>query len=196
MAGGAVSGLRQWWERLRTNDPYWDAFLHRPPADPQNVITSAMLPGPAGSVFPTQTEVHDTSAMSGHLKEFAKFVGADATGVSAVPEAAQKAEGSPGYPYAVSCLVQAVEEAKESTGIGGQFAVQKCAVANFNLAAYIRELGYEAVVQEEGAHAYAAAAGLGRLDADGKLNTQQFGRRVGISGVILTNLPLAADPKE
>ena len=188
---GPAAGLRQWWERVRAKDPYWDAFLHRPPADPQNVITAAMLPGPAGSVFPTQTEVHDTVAMSGHLKEFATFVGASATGVSAVGPGPNGA--APEYPFAVSCLVVAVEEVTESTGVGGQFAIQKCAVTNFNLAAYIRELGYEAVVHEDGAHTYAAAAGLGRLDPDGKLNSPRFGRRVGIAGVILTNIPLKPD---
>jgi len=155
-----------------------------------------MLPGPSGSVFPTQTEVHDTSAMSGHLKEFAAFVGADATGVSAVKVAVSGAEPNHPYPFAVSCLVRAVEEVTASTGIGGQFAVQRCAVVNFNLAAYIRELGYEAIVQEDDAYAYAAAAGLGRLDVDGKLVTRQFGRRVGIAGVILTDLPLAPDRAE
>jgi hypothetical protein len=191
---GAAGGLRAWWERLRTRDPYWDAFLHRPPADPKNVITEAMLPGPTGSVFPTQTEIHDTAAMSGHLKEFAKFVGADATGVSAVKADQAADEAGPAYPFAVSCLVEAVEEVKVGTGVGGQFAVQKCAMVNFNLAAYIRELGYDAVVEEDGAHAYAAAAGLGRLDPDGKLVTPKFGRRVGISGVILTDILLAPDP--
>jgi hypothetical protein len=183
-----MAALRQLWDRLRTKDPYWDAFLHRPPADPRNVITEAIVPGPSGSVFPTQTEVHDTAAMAGHLREFAKFVGADATGVSAVHASGGE---TPAFPFAVSCLVGAVEEPKDTTGIGGQLAVQKCAVVNFNLAAYIRELGYEAEVHEEGAHAYAAAAGLGRLDPDGRLVSQQFGRRLGISGVILTNLPLA-----
>ena len=173
-------------------DPYWDAFLHRPAADTQNVITATHSSRPNQQhFFPTQTDIHDTAAMSGHLKEFAQFVGADATGVSTVT-AADAEDG--GYPFAVSCLVAAVEEVTESTGIGGQFAVQKCAVANFNVAAYIRELGYDAVVRQDGGHAYAAAAGLGQLDPDGKLVSPKYGRSVGIAGVILTNIPLAPDP--
>jgi hypothetical protein len=180
---GATGTLKRWWERVRTRDPYWDGFLHRPPADPRNVMTPAILPGPGGNVFLNQTEIHDPAAMSGHVKELAKFLGADATGIAAEPADA-------GYPFAISCLVAAVEEVREPTGIGGQFALQKCATVNFNLAAYIRELGYEAAVVQEDAHTRAAAAGLGTLDAGGRLVSRAYGRRVAIAGAILTNLPL------
>lgn len=192
----APERLRQWWGRLRPKDPYWDDFLHRPPADPRNVITSAILSAPAGSVFPHQTEVHDPAAMSGHIKELAKFFGADATGVSAPKGAGgngASGEGEAGYPFAISCLVAAVEEVKEPAGIGGQFALQKCSVVHFNIAAYIRELGYRATVKTEDPDRYAAAAGLGTLDRDGRLVTKAHGRRVALSGVVLTDLPLVPD---
>jgi hypothetical protein len=191
---GATGRLRQLWERVRTRDPYWDDFLHRSPADPRNIITPAILQAPGGSSFPNITEIHDPQAMSGHLKELAKFFGADATGVSLVASfGGDDAEGA--YRYAVSCLVGAIEEPKEQAGTGGQFALQKCATVNFNVAAYIRELGYGASVETESraAHAYAAAAGLGKLDPDGRLNARKFGRSVGIAGVVLTNIPLAPD---
>ncbi len=189
--------LRRWWERMRTSDPYWDAFLHRPPADARNVITPAILPGPSGSVFPNRTEIHDPAAMSGHIKELARFLGADATGIAAEAaargEASPAREDTPAYPYAISCMVAAVEEVREPAGIGGQFALQKCATVNFNLAAYIRELGYNATVVGESAHARAAAAGLGTLDPDGRLVSRAHGRRIALAGAILTDLPLVPD---
>jgi hypothetical protein len=174
----ATHRLKQWWDRLHGTDPYWDAFLHRPPSDPRNIITPVILAAPAGSVFPQRTEIHNPAAMSGHIKELAAFFGADATGISSA---------------AISCLVSAVEEIDEQCGIGGQFALQKCAVVNFNVAAYIRELGYQATISTENAHRYAAEAGLGKLDADGRLSSRAYGRRIGLAGVILTDLPLSPD---
>jgi hypothetical protein len=189
----SVTGkLRQFWERFQSNDPYWDGFLHRPPADPRNVITSSILEAPTGSVFLNLTEVHDPAAMSGHLKEAASFFGADQTGIAALPIPGV-AEAPEGQQFAVVCLVAAVEEVREGAGIGGQFALQKCATANFNVGSYIRELGFPATVATENADAYAAAAGLGKLDGDGKLISAKYGRKVGVAGAVLTSLPLIAD---
>jgi hypothetical protein len=191
---GAAGRLKEWWERVRTKDPYWDDFLHRPPADPRNVITPAILSAPAGSIFLNLTDIHDPAAMSGHIKEAATFFGSDMTGIAAIPPGKSPgAEGETDYTFAVVCLVGAVEEVRENTGLGGQFAVQKCATANFNVGSYIRELGYPATVTTERAHAYAAAAGLGRLDPDGKLNSSKYGRSVGVAGAVLTTIPLVAD---
>jgi hypothetical protein len=184
--------LRQLLERFRSKDPYWDGFLHRPPADSRNVITSSILEAPTGSVFLNLTEIHDPVAMSGHLKEAAKFFGSDETGIAALPVSGAAAPPG-GQQFAVVCLVQAIEEVQENTGIGGQFALQKCATANFNVGSYIRELGYPAEITTEDAHAYAAAAGLGKLDSDGRLVSPRYGRRVGLAGAVLTSLPLIAD---
>jgi hypothetical protein len=189
---GATAKLRQFWNRIRSNDPYWDDFLHRTPVDPRNVITSSILEAPTGSVFLNLTEIHDPAAMSGHIKEAATFFGSDETGIAALPLPGVAAP-SEGQQFAVVCLVEAVEEVSENAGIGGQFAVQKCATANFNVGSYIRELGYPATVTTENAHAYAAAAGLGMLDADGRLASPRFGRRVGLAGAVLTTIPLVAD---
>jgi hypothetical protein len=194
--------LQRWWARLRGADPYWDNFLHRPPSDPRNVITPVILSAPAGSVFPQKTEIHDPTAMSGHIKELAMFFGADATGIAAVsvddlpgnesaPGSAESGEQA--YSAAIACIVSGVDEFGKSEGIGGQFATQKCAVVNFNIAAYIRELGYRAAVTTQDAEQYAAAAGLGRFDAEGRFSAQTYGRRIGLAGAVLTDLPLTAD---
>ena len=184
---GTTERIRQLWERVRKRDPYWDDFLHRPPADPRNVIAPVILDAPGGSRFPNITEIHDPSAMSGHLKELAKFFGADVTGVSAI-RVESRDSGEESYTFAVSCLVAAVEEPSQGAGVGGQFALQKSATVNFNVAAYIRELGYQATVDTDSSkgHAYAAAAGLGKLDADGRLNASKYGRRVAVAGVVFT----------
>ncbi|HTE83719.1 MAG TPA: hypothetical protein VK821_03230, partial [Dehalococcoidia bacterium] len=149
---GSTSRLKHWWERVRTRDPYWDDFLHRPPADPRNIVTPAILKAPGGSVFLNLTDIHDPAAMSGHVKEAAKFFGSDATGIAALPQVGgphpnppPEGEGAK-YQFAIVCLVAAVEEVQDSAGIGGQFALQICAIANFNVASYIRELGYAATV--------------------------------------------------
>lgn len=124
--------------------------------------------------------------MSGHIKEAAKFFGSDVTGIAALPQ-----DGP--ADFAIVCMVEAVEEVRKDTGIGGQFAIQKCATANFNVASYIRELGYPATVTTENPHAYAAEARLGTLDGDGKLVSRLYGRKVGLAGAVLTSIPLVPD---
>ena len=65
----------------------------------------------------------------------------------------------------------------------------------FSLAAYIREMGYRATNQLPGdEQRLAAAAGLGTLDAEGRLVTPRRSPRVHVADeVIYTDLPLAPD---
>jgi epoxyqueuosine reductase QueG len=65
--------------------------------------------------------------------------------------------------------------------------------ATFTLGAYIREMGYMADASEADRERLAVAAGLGTLDASGRLTTRQFGRNVHIADVMLTDLPLQPD---
>ena len=166
------------------------------------MITPLILSAPAGSVFPQKTEIHDPTAMSGHIKELATFFGADVAGIAAIgvdpPPSDERAprlaaSGEQAYSAAIICIVSAVDDLGNSNGIGGQFATQKCAVANFNIAAYIRELGYRAITTTENAEQYAAAAGLGEFDSGGRFSAQTYGRRIGLAGAVLTDLPLTAE---
>jgi len=59
-----------------------------------------------------------------------------------------------------------------------------------DLANAIREIGYEAVFGTPTSPALAVNAGLGTLDASGRLVTSQFGRDVAMETVVLTNLPM------
>ena len=72
--------------------------------------------------------------------------------------------------------------------------VQKGLFITFVLSAWIRELGFRATAAlDPDAERLAAAAGLGTLNAEGKLVTPEFATRVHVANVIRTDLPLAPD---
>jgi hypothetical protein len=98
------------------------------------------------------------------------------------------------YPFAVICLVRADYDPREAPGVGGQVPVQNGLFISFVLSAWIRELGFRAsAAPDPEAEKLAAAAGLGRLNAKGRLVTDKFGSNVHVSNVIRTDLPLAPD---
>jgi epoxyqueuosine reductase QueG len=72
--------------------------------------------------------------------------------------------------------------------------VQKGLFISFVLSAWIRELGFRATAAPHSdAEKLAAAAGLGRLNEEGRLVTGKYGTGVHVANVIRTDLPLAAD---
>ena len=90
--------------------------------------------------------------------------------------------------------MRAEYDPRVSPGIGGQVPVQNGLFLTFVLSAWIRELGFRAsVVPDMEAETLAAQAGLGTLNAEGRLVTPQFGAKVYIADAICTDLPLAAD---
>jgi hypothetical protein len=94
-----------------------------------------------------------------------------------------------GYPFAI---VRAEDDPRTAAGVGEQAPVRNGLYVSFVLSAYIRELGYRATADGT-RERLAAAAGLGRLDADGRLVVPKHGSRVHVADVIRTDLPLAAD---
>jgi hypothetical protein len=169
--------------KIPRDDPYWDAFIHRAPADPNNVITHAFKQVLPGGVNPVKTEVHSPNVMAEHVKELARFYGADLVGI------VQIGSGS-----AIVCVVRTDYDEQTAPGIGGQTPAMKGLFATFTLGAYIRELGYTADASGDVDREHlAVAAGLGSLDAGGRLMTRQFGRNVHIADIMLTDLPLQAD---
>ena len=195
--------LRRLRDRLGSKDPYWNGFINRAPADPRNILSEGIVRAEEGNVYPSRTEVHDPAAMSGHIKELAKFFGADLVGVAALsgptdglaasdPVSAVD-EDSRQYPYAIACVVAAEHDVENAKGIGGQLPLQTSAVVNFNISAYIRELGYAATVREDEPYRVAVAAGLGTLDKQGRLVTQRHGTGVAMAGIVLTDMPLTPD---
>ena len=159
----------------RDNDPYWDTFINRPPADPNNLLPHAFKRASPGGVNPVKTEVHSPNVMASHLKELGRFYGAHQVGI-----AQRRAEP----PFAIVCVLESDYDTHIARGIGGQTPALKGMFATFTLAAYIRELGYRAdCVELEDAEQLAAAAGLNH-------------RGMYVADVILTDLPLEPDGRQ
>ena len=173
------------------NDPYWDFFINTPPADLANTVTEMIRSAPAGNIFPTKTELHTPEITSSHLKGMAEYFGAELVGVVKLTPRADDVEA---YPFAVICAVHADYDPQTSPGIGGQVPVQNGLFITFVLSSWIRELGYRAsAAPDPEAENLAAKAGLGTLNAAGRLVTPKFGANVHVANVIRTDLPLAAD---
>jgi hypothetical protein len=174
------------------DDPYWDFFINTPPADLTNTVTELLRSAPAGNVFPTPADIHTPEIMAHHVKEMARYFGAELVGIARLET--DDANNPDGYPCAVLCAVRAEYDPRLSPGIGGQVPVQDGLFITFVLSAWIRELGFRASVAPHlETTPLAMQAGLGRLNAKGRLVTPQFGAKVYIADAICTDLPLAAD---
>jgi hypothetical protein len=182
------------WSRkdAHRDDPYWDFFLKTPPADVGNTVTELLRNAPAGAVFPTPADIHTPAIMARHVKELARYCGAELVGIASLETHA--AHNPDACPFAVLCAVRAEYDPRVSPGIGGQVPVQNGLFITFVLSAWIRELGFRASVAPHlEAEMLAAQAGLGTLNAEGRLVTPQFGAKIYIADAICTDLPLAAD---
>jgi hypothetical protein len=180
------------WPGKPADDPYWDFFLRTPPHDVQNSAVDLVQRAPEGAVNPAQEMIHSPEINARHIKELATFLGATLTGVAALdPGAPDTPEG---YPFAIVNVVRAEHDPREAPGIGGQVPVQNGLYVTFVLSAYVRELGFRATAKlpTDGVR-LAAAAGLGTIDAQGRLVTPQYGTKVYVADVIFTDLPLAPD---
>ena len=170
------------------DDPYWDFFINTPPADLANSAVEIVRRAPEGNVFPTRSELHTPEITSRHVKEMARYLGADLVGVAAF-----NPQDEP-YPFAVVCAMRAEDDPRTSPGIGGQVPLQNGLFVTFVLGAWIRELGFRATSTPDArAESLAARAGLGTLNSEGRLVTREFAARVHVANVILTDLPLAPD---
>lgn len=176
------------WRRAErpNHDPYWDFFINTPPADQANSLLDVIRKAPEGNVFPTKADLHTPEVTASHVKEMARYLGADLVGIARLDT------DDAGHPFAIVCGVRADTDPRRAPGIGGQVPVQNGLFVTFVLSAWIRELGYRAnVTASLDAARLAAAAKLGTLDRTGKLVTAQYGTRVHVADVIRTDLPLA-----
>jgi hypothetical protein len=174
----------------RADDPYWDFFINTPPADLANTITEMIRNAPEGNSFPTKAELHTPEITSSHVKELARYLGTDLVGIAKLGSK----DIVEGYPFGVVCAVRAEYDPLTARGIGGQVPVQNGMFITFVLSAWIRELGFRATAAPHpDAASLAAAAGLGKLNAQGKLISSEHRIRVHLAPVIRTDLPLAAD---
>ena len=182
------------WSRKDTHDddPYWDFFIKTAPVDLTNTVTELIRNAPAGNIFPTPADIHTPEITAHQVKELARYLGAELTGIAKLET--NTATNPDDYPFAVLCAVRAEYDPRVSPGIGGQVPVQNGLFITFVLSAWIRELGFRASVEPHlSAATLAAQAGLGTLNAEGRLMTPQFGAKVYVADAICTDLPLAAD---
>jgi hypothetical protein len=174
------------------DDPYWDFFINTPAADLANTVTEMIRNAPEGNLFPTKAELHTPEITSSHVKGMAQYFGAELVGIVKLNPG--DVDNGDSYPFAVVCAVHADYDPRQARGIGGQVPVQNGLFITFVLSAWIRELGYRAsAAPDPNAEKLAAAAGLGTLNAEGRLVTPQFGAKVYVANVIRTDLPMAAD---
>jgi len=169
------------------DDPYWDFFINAPPVDPANSVVDVIRRAPEGNVFPTRADLHTPEITTSHVKEMARYLGADLVGVTTLDA------DDAGHPFAVVCAVRADDDPRQARGIGGQVPVQNGLFVTFVLSAWIRELGFRAsIAPAPDVARLAVAAKLGTLDRIGKLVTAEYGTRVHVADVIRTDLPLVA----
>jgi len=183
------SWLKAPWRRAdrQSRDPYWDFFINTAPADRANSVLDVIRQAPEGNVFPTRADLHTPEITASHVKEMARYLGADLVGITELDH------DDAGHPFAIVCVVRADHDPREAAGIGGQVPVQNGLFVAFVLGAWIRELGYRASMAPslDGAR-LAVAAKLGTLDRAGKLVTPEYGTRVHVADVVRTDLPLTA----
>jgi hypothetical protein len=172
------------------DDPYWERFIKSAPADQRNAIAEMLRNQPEGAVAPTKADLHTPEITSTHIKELAVYVGSDLTGIARLPN------NPDGFDFAIVCVVKAEHDPRSAPGIGGQTPVMNGRFSTFVIAAYIRELGFRATTDgnpNPDDQRLAVAAGLGHLNADGRLVTAKYGDKVHVAEIIRTDLPLSPD---
>jgi len=156
-----------------------------------------------------KAEVTDTAKMSSHIKEVARYMGADLVGITKLHEAfifENDRSGDPvdysNYKYAIVLaramdydMIRTTPSWCDHVEVGRQY--QDLAVLSTSLAIYIAQLGYYARASCAGNDVVmhvplAVYAGLGELSRIGILLTRQYGPRVRLATVV-TNLPLEVD---
>ncbi|MFQ6028799.1 MAG: hypothetical protein ACE5Q6_15050 [Dehalococcoidia bacterium] len=198
--------------KLGTDDPLWDHFINRPPADPKNDLAPVILDARGGATYPAKTEVDDPAEMSRNIKQLAKWWGADLIGITTLDSAqmnspevsdssvvenpesdASSSSGSP-YRFALVCALGADYDPATAKGLGGQVVMQNGAIVIHYLRSYLRELGYRAAIGGADPVEIAIKAGLGRRDSGGRFVSSLKRLHVQVFDPVLTDMPLAPDP--
>lgn len=213
--------LFNWYMNRTADDPLARTAFPQSSADRRNTLQNVVSQAPKGEINPEKISVTDPKALSKHIKRVAEFFGAPVVGIAAVhpsmlysgkrypdegigaSEAARgmnrsAAETAEKYPYAI-CLstvwdYNMVQAHRHHIGDHSyHFSQARLQLIYANLAAYIRELGYEAVQNRVQPMPTALAAGIGELGRNGMLITEKYGARIHLGDPILTNMPLVAD---
>lgn len=166
-------------------------------------------------VAPDQVEIEDPAAQSAEIKRIAKFFGADLCGITAYDQRwtyatrvdTRDMSAAPNDVAATSVIVlghqmdgaltQTYPSALAGAATGREYSHEAAIV--MQVAAYIRNLGYEATASMNDTGLvipYALKAGLGEYARNQLVITPEFGPRLRFSK-IYTNMPLSHDtPKK
>ena len=188
-------------------DPLWERFVNRPLSDPGNDLSAAIRSAPEGAVYPVKTELPDPARMTANMKELGVWLGVDVVGITKLQASHVRADDLrdgqgprpaeeivQDYPYVIICGVQTEHDPGNTEGMAGRVANLEGNFVSFNLAAYIRELGYRASFGGADPVKVAEAAGLGRAGSDGHFRAPGMKGFIHLSDPILTELPLDPDP--
>lgn len=139
--------------RRSPNDLLWDRYINQAPLDPNADMAHAIRTAPAGDVFPAKSDIPEPGRMASDLFELASFFGGSALGVTDNKPTSLLPPIDGSEPSDVSVLMNLVVvgvpadvDPDKAAGIGGQHVRREAATVVFSLAAYIRELGYQAIV--------------------------------------------------
>ncbi|MCH7606659.1 MAG: 4Fe-4S dicluster domain-containing protein [Chloroflexi bacterium] len=213
--------LFNWYMNRTASDPLARTAFPGSAADKRNTLQNVVSQAPKGSVNPDKIEATDPKAMSRHIKRVSEFFGANVVGIAKVypsmlysgaryPDDGTGSADRDGsissgaeataakYPYAI-CLSTAwdynmIQAHRHHIGDHAyHFSQSRLQLIYANLAAYIREMGYEAVQNRVQPMPAALAAGIGELGRHGMLISEKFGSRIHLGDPILTNMPLFPD---
>jgi hypothetical protein len=177
------------------DDPYWDAYINRPPADIRNMLPGIIGQAPEGNIFPTKSELHSPNVTAAHVKELGQYLKALSVGI--VDLGRQDPSLAHGFPFAIVFVVQAEYDPYSSPGVGGQSPIQNGQFASFVVASWIRECGYRGSIKiettREQRERLAVASKLGTLTGDGRLTVPKHGTKVYVADILFTDLPMEAD---
>ena len=212
--------LLNWYFNRISRDPLGRIATANASADRRNAIESVIARAPRGRVNPERRQVGDPEVMTRHIKRVAKFLGASDVGIIRVQPSFLYSEGrypedgtgaggpdsepvpaavtAERFPFAIACVYawdydMARAHRHRIGDAAYHFGAESLRATYFNLAAYIRELGYSAVQRVATPMPVALGAGLGEIGRHGMLITEKFGARVHLGDPILTDLPLVSD---
>ena len=215
--------LFNWYVNRISNDPLGRTAFPLSSADRRNTLQGAVSQAPRGAVNPEKTTVTDPRTLTRHIKRVARYFGADVVGIAAVhPSMLYSGPRNPDYddskkgagegagrtqtsadvaeklPFAISLSTawdyNMIQAHRHHVGDHAyHFSQARLQLIYANLAAYVRELGYEVVQNRAQPMPTALAAGIGELGRHGMLISEKFGSRIHLGDPFLTNMPLVAD---
>ena len=210
--------LFNYFKNTVASDPIARVIFPTHTRDWRNVFRMVLQRAPKGTSNPDQRAVAEPAQMSAHIKRAGRYFGADVVGIGKAhpsmlyagglrdegTSAASEQDGPTPeelcrrYPHVIVAAVAwdyALGRAHRHH-IGDAVydsALMQTVMILAALEGCIRELGYTAVRGRVNPQAAALAAGVGELGRNGLIISRDYGARIQLNDVILTDLPLQPD---